>query len=126
MWRAIDVNAVIASLEVCIRNLGHSPVDREVARELEGGFGFVTVGAAWAFEFEAAVVWYVHLLVRMIDEKCIHAEAEPAVIGGDSPLIEVSGCQTRLVRALDNPARVDAVDAPAVVERKGQRDILHR
>src|SRR5258708_2594239 len=60
----------------------------------------------------------------MIDKKNVRAQAETSVIRGCPELVEVSGGQARLVRVLRDAPRIDAVDAPAVIERKSQRDIF--
>src|SRR5947207_11446390 len=75
----------------------------------------VAISAAGSFEFEAAIIRDIHLLVRVIDQKQVRADAKAAEIGRSANLIEIGGSQPRLLGVLDNAARVDAVDASTVI-----------
>jgi hypothetical protein len=48
--------------------------------KLEGCLRFVAVSAAWPFELEAAIVGNIYLLIRVINEKRIRADAEASMI----------------------------------------------
>ena len=49
-----------------------------------------------------------------------------AEVGGRAELVEIGGRQARLVGHLDHAARIDAVDAAAIVRVQGQRHACAR
>ena len=91
-----------------------------MASEIDGRFGFVAVGTAGSFEFEAAIVGYVDQFVRMIDQKRISGKREAAPIRGCAELIEIRCREARLIGHFDDAACVDAVDTAAVVGVEGK------
>src|SRR6516164_7418751 len=121
MRSAVHVNAMIAASEKSISDFRKSAVERQVPGQLDGGLGFIAVGTARAFEFEAAVIRNVDFLVRVIDEEKIGAESEAPEIGRCAELIEVRRCKPRLLRMLHDTACVDTVDATTVVRMERQR-----
>src|SRR5690242_15735927 len=116
MRSAVDVNAVVASLEVGVPDLRHTRVQREMPCELHGGLRFISVSTGRALELEAAIVRDIDLLVRVINQEEVGAQPEAAVICGDTELGEIRGCEPRRIRTLDDAARINAVDAAAVVQ----------
>src|SRR5437899_9753795 len=100
---------MVAAAEVCVGDFGEAAVERETAGEGDGRFGFVTVGAAGAFEFEAAIVGDVDLLIGVIDQEGVGAEGEAAEVGGGPDLVEVGGGEAGLIGALYDAASVGAV-----------------
>src|SRR4051794_19165450 len=93
-----------------------------MARECGAGFGFVAVRAAWAAELDAAVVWDVDLLMRVIDEKHVGGDVETLVVGREAGCVKIGGGEPGALGTLHDTPGVDAVDAAAVVSghRKGQ------
>src|SRR5215467_2829779 len=126
MRSAVDVNAVASSFEECVGDLRRSAIEREVTSELHRSLCFVPIGAARSLEFETAIVGNVHLLVRVIDQKCVHAEAEAAAVRRCPELIEVGRSQSRLVGALDHTPCVDTIDPPAVIGVQSKWSVLDR
>lgn len=118
---AVHIRAVIAAAEEGVGDFGHAAVQREMPGQRQRELGLVAVGAAGAFELEAAIVGDVDLLVGVIDQEGVGAEAQAAEVGSGAELVEVGGGEARLIGALDHAARVDAVDAAAVVQMQGER-----
>ena len=82
---AIDIDPMVAAAEESVADLGEAAVEREMVRELDGSLGFVAVCAAGAFEFEAAIVGDVDLLVRMIDQERIGGRKRSGPSSTDAP-----------------------------------------
>ena len=69
---AIDVNAMVAALEKCVRDLCHAAVQREVARQLAAdAFASYPYARLGPLNLEAAIVRYVNLFVGVIDQEHI-------------------------------------------------------
>src|SRR5262249_60992231 len=94
---------------------GDPAVERQTPRDRYRSLGLVTVRTARTFEFEAAVVGDIDLLVGVVDEERVGGERQAAEVRGHTGLVEVSGGQAGLIRPLHYTARVDAVDAAALV-----------
>src|SRR5690348_6272040 len=118
MRRAIDIDTLAASSEEGVCDFRQSAIQRKMASQLNRCFRLVTICPAGSLELETAVIRDVYLLVRVIDQKNIGTDAETAEVRGRSELVKVRGGQPRLVGPLYYAARVDAVDAAAIVQVK--------
>jgi len=89
MRSTVHINPVIAALEIGIRDLGKASVQRQPPCDRDRCLDFVPVGPAGSFELEAAIVGDVDLLIRVINQEPVRADAEPAEVRGGSGLIEI-------------------------------------
>src|SRR6266567_2541490 len=91
-----------------------------MARQLNRGFGFVSIRPAGALKFKASIVRDIDLFIGVIDQESIGAQGKPSKAGGRAELVEIRGRQPRLIRSLDNATGINTVDPAAIIDMKRQ------
>src|SRR5262249_5448194 len=77
---AVNVDPVIASGEERVRDLRRAGVQGDVACQRTGSLRLGAVSATGSFELETAVVGYINLLLRVIDQETVDRDAEARAI----------------------------------------------
>src|SRR5438270_8147632 len=86
-----------------------------MASDINRSLGLISIRATRAFEFKTAVVRYIDLLIRVIDEEHVRADGEPSPVRRRSGLVEIGRRKMRLLWCLNHSSSVDAVDAAGIV-----------
>src|SRR6266849_1948797 len=97
-----------------------------MASDFNRGLRLVPVGSTWAFELEASIIRDIDLLVAMIYQEDVRAECEAPEVRGGAELVEICGSQPGVLRTLNYAARVDAIDASAIVQMQGEGRLVRR
>src|SRR5262245_32651544 len=115
VWRAVHVYTRRGSAVKSVRHLRQAAAECQVFCYLRRDFQLIPGGPARSFEFKAAVVRDVDLLVRVVNDEVIGARREALDVICGADLIEISGGDLWRVTLLNHNPRVLAVDAATVI-----------